>query len=98
MKNIHQIFSVILAVINPKRVRLFGFVAINGMPKRPHNNKIEKQKIYGYPHSTLLQSVIKKEVMMRKLTQKKQTGIIILKVRYSVLYKMRTLNYLYNWN
>ena len=41
-------FSVILGVINPKTGVLFRLRRYNGMPKRPHNNKIEKQKIYGY--------------------------------------------------
>ena len=41
-------FSVILAVINPKTGATFRICRYNGMPKRPHNNKIEKQKIYGY--------------------------------------------------
>ncbi len=40
-------FSVILAVIDPK-TGTFRIRRYNGMPKRPHNNKIEKQKIYGY--------------------------------------------------
>lgn len=40
-------FSVILAVIDSKGV-VFRIRRYNGMPKRPHNNKIEKQKIYGY--------------------------------------------------
>ena len=40
-------FSVILAVINPK-TGIFRIRRYNGMPKRPHNNKIEKQKIHGY--------------------------------------------------
>ncbi len=41
-------FSVILAVINPKTGAEFRIRRYNGMHKRPHNNKIEKQKIYGY--------------------------------------------------
>ena len=41
-------FSVILAVIDPKTGTVFRICRYNGMPKRPHNNKIEKQKIYGY--------------------------------------------------
>ena len=41
-------FSVILAVINPKTGAVFRICRYNGMPKRLHNNKIEKQKIYGY--------------------------------------------------
>ena len=41
-------FSVILAVINPKTGAAFRILRYNGMPKRPHNNRIEKQKIYGY--------------------------------------------------
>lgn len=41
-------FSVILGVINPKTGVLFRLRRYNGMPKRPHKNKIEKQKIYGY--------------------------------------------------
>ena len=41
-------FSVILAVVNPKKGADFRIRRYNGMPKRPHNNKIEKQKIYGY--------------------------------------------------
>lgn len=41
-------FSVILAVIDPKTGVAFRVLRYNGMPKRPHNNKIEKQKIYGY--------------------------------------------------
>ena len=41
-------FSVILAVINPKTGAVFRIRRYNGMPKRSHNNKIEKQKIYGY--------------------------------------------------
>ena len=41
-------FSVILAVIDPKTGVAFRILSYNGMPKRPHNNKIEKQKIYGY--------------------------------------------------
>lgn len=41
-------FSVILAVIDPKTGVAFRILRYNGMPKRPHNNKIEKQKIYGY--------------------------------------------------
>ena len=41
-------FSVVLAVINPKTGAVFRIRRYNGMPKRPHNNKIEKQKIYGY--------------------------------------------------
>ena len=41
-------FSVILAVIDPKTGTTFRIRRYNGMPKRPHNNKIEKQKIYGY--------------------------------------------------
>ena len=41
-------FSVILAVINPKTGATFRIRRYNGMPKHPHNNKIEKQKIYGY--------------------------------------------------
>ena len=41
-------FSVILAVIDPKTGAAFRILRYNGMPKRPHNNKIEKQKIYGY--------------------------------------------------
>ena len=41
-------FSVILAVIDPKTGTAFRICRYNGMPKRPHNNKIEKQKIYGY--------------------------------------------------
>ena len=40
-------FSVILAVIDPKGI-VFRIRRYNGMPKRPHINKIEKQKIYGY--------------------------------------------------
>ena len=41
-------FSVILAVVNPKKGADFRIRRYNGMHKRPHNNKIEKQKIYGY--------------------------------------------------
>ncbi len=41
-------FSVILAVIDPKTGVAFRILRYNGMLKRPHNNKIEKQKIYGY--------------------------------------------------
>ena len=41
-------FSVILAVVNPKKGADFRIRRYNGMPKRPHINKIEKQKIYGY--------------------------------------------------
>lgn len=41
-------FSVILGVVNPKTGVLFRLRRYNGMPKRPHNNRIEKQKIYGY--------------------------------------------------
>ena len=41
-------FSVILAVIDTKTGVAFRILRYNGMPKRPHNNKIEKQKIYGY--------------------------------------------------
>ena len=41
-------FSVILAVIDPKTGTTFRICRYNGMPKRPYNNKIEKQKIYGY--------------------------------------------------
>ena len=41
-------FSVILAVIDPRTGAVFRVLRYNGMPKRPHNNKIEKQKIYGY--------------------------------------------------
>ena len=41
-------FSVILAVISPKTGATFRLRRYNGIPKRPHNNKIEKQKIYGY--------------------------------------------------
>lgn len=41
-------FSAILGVVNPKTGVLFRLRRYNGMPKRPHNNKIEKQKIYGY--------------------------------------------------
>ena len=41
-------FSVVLAVIDPKTGAIFRIRRYNGMPKRSHNNKIEKQKIYGY--------------------------------------------------
>ncbi len=41
-------FSVVLAVVNPKKGADFRIRRYNGMHKRPHNNKIEKQKIYGY--------------------------------------------------
>ena len=41
-------FSVILAVIDPKTGTAFRICRYNGIPKRPHNNKIEKRKIYGY--------------------------------------------------
>ena len=41
-------FSVILGVINPKTGVLFRLRRYNSIAKRPHNNKIEKQKIYGY--------------------------------------------------
>ena len=41
-------FSVILAVINPKKGADFRIRRYNGMHKRPHINKIEKQKIFGY--------------------------------------------------
>ena len=41
-------FSVILGVINPKTGVLFRLRRYNGMPKRPHYNKIEKQKFCDY--------------------------------------------------
>ena len=41
-------FSVILAVRNPKTGVLFRLRRYNSISKRPHNNKIEKQKILGY--------------------------------------------------
>ncbi len=41
-------FSVILAVISPKTGADFRIRRYNGMHKRVHRNKIEKQKICGY--------------------------------------------------
>ena len=41
-------FSVILAVINPKKGADFRIRRYNGMHKWPHINKIEKQKIRDY--------------------------------------------------
>ncbi len=41
-------FSVILTVINPKIGAAFRILRYNGIPKRLHRNKIEKQKIFGY--------------------------------------------------
>ena len=78
-------FSVILAVINPKTGATFRIRRYNGMPKRPHNNKIERQKNLRLPYSLCLQSDTKKEVMMRILTQKRRTVIIILKARLQCL-------------
>lgn len=41
-------FSAILAVVNPRTGTSFRLRRYNGIPKRPHNNKLEKEKIYGY--------------------------------------------------
>ena len=90
-------FSVILGVINPKTGATFRIRRYNGMPKRPHNNKIEKQKIYGY-HIHFATERYQERGYDGKLTQRKQIAITILKARYSVLYKMRTLNCRHRWN
>ena len=89
-------FSVILAVVNPKKGADFRIRRYNGMHKRPHNNKIEKK--FTATTFALLQSVIRKEVMTKKLTQKKQTSIITLKVPYVVLYRIQILNYQHSKN
>ena len=73
-------FSVILAVVNPKKGADFRIRRYNGMHKRSHINKIENRRFTVITY-ILLQSVIRREVMMRKLMQRKQTAIITLKAR-----------------